>query len=248
MRVLGFDVETTGLDPQKDRIIEVGAVLWDVEQKVPLKTISDIVKQEGAVVSEEITKITGITPAMVDEFGVEPLNMVAVLNNAVAMGVDYIVAHNGENFDKPFLMNELDRLGIGPDVSLRKIPWIDTRSDIPFEKEPESRRLKHLALDLGFINPFPHRAVFDVLTMLKVLSHYDITKIVEYQKVPWITVRAVVSYDDRQKAKDLRYQWEKAGDKTFPKCWVKRIKQTLLDNEIAAGTKVGVQVVVLEEK
>jgi hypothetical protein len=73
--------------------------------------------------------------------------------------------------------------------------------------------------------------VFDVLTMCRVLSNYDFNQVVEYSKIPFITVRAMVEYADRQLAKDQRYTWEKLGDRTFQKSWVKRIKENKFEDE-----------------
>jgi DNA polymerase III subunit epsilon len=115
--------------------------------------------------------------------------------------------------------------------TLRGLPVIDTLTDIPFASEPDSRKLKYLAGDHGFLNPFAHRAVFDVLTMLKVLSHYPIDKVLEYAKAPMITIRAVVDFNNKDKAKARRFSWEKIGDKTYPKMWVKRIKEFQLEEE-----------------
>ena len=92
-------------------------------------------------------------------------------------------------------------------------------------------KLKYMAADFGFINPFPHRAQYDVLTMLKVLSHFDIYKVLELSKVPMIVISARVDYDDKQKAKDRKYSWEKVGDKTYPKRWVKMIRENEFEKE-----------------
>ena len=35
MKILACDTETTGLDPKKDRITEIGLVLYDGELRVP---------------------------------------------------------------------------------------------------------------------------------------------------------------------------------------------------------------------
>jgi DNA polymerase III subunit epsilon len=181
--------------------------------------------------SEEVIRVTGITDDMLKEFGTSPkANLLWLEDFCRKHKIDYLCGHNSENFDKPLLLAELARHGVDA-PTLKALPWIDTRTDIPFPTEPDSRRLKHLAGDHGFVNPFSHRAVFDVLTMLKVLSHYDINAVLEYQKIPFVTVRAMVSYDDRQLAKDQRFSWEKLGEKTYPKCWVKRIKANKLEEE-----------------
>jgi DNA polymerase-3 subunit epsilon len=192
--------------------------------------------------SDQIIQLTGLTDDILKEFGTPPAPNLEWLDEFVEKHhVDYIVAHNGENFDKPLLYAELSRNGVAGD-RLRRLPWIDTRTDIPFPTEPDSRRLRHLALDCGFINPFEHRAIFDVLTMLRVLGHYPIQDVLEYQKIPFTTVRALVSYQDREQAKSQRYSWEKIGDKTFPKMWVKRIKLNLLDKEKEACKKAGFEI------
>jgi DNA polymerase-3 subunit epsilon len=213
--------------------MEVGAVVWDCDNHIPLSIHSYLVKEDYLFpIPAEIKKLTGIYDGMLQEFG-RPLEKVLTRVHEVIEkhGVSFIVAHNGENYDKPLLVSELARLH-KPLPLYMGTPWLDTR-DLPFKSEPDSKRLKHLALDHGFINPFAHRAVFDVLTMLRVLSNFDMAEVVEHSKIPYITVRAMVSYDERDKAKAQRYSWEKIGDKNYPKCWVKRIKENQFEMEKA---------------
>jgi DNA polymerase III epsilon subunit-like protein len=241
MRLLGLDLETTGLDNATDRITEIGLVLWDSDKNAPIKIWQDFLIDDGIrkklknpEIVDMIQRVCGLTPEILEEFGKSPeLVLGAIETIAKDFQIDYVVAHNGENFDKPFLLAELSRHAVVCDT-FRSLPWIDTRADIPFPTEPDSRKLKHLALDCGFINPFAHRAVFDVLTMLRVLSHYQLEEVIAYSKVPFVTVRAVVSYDDREKAKSQRYSWEKLGERSYPKMWVKRIKENQLEKEKAA--------------
>lgn len=249
MRLLGLDFETTGLDHQNDRVTEMGVCLWDVELKRPLMTVGIFMHEKDfPKLSPKIVELTGLTDEILAEFGTDPKRNFEWLEGFVKTHkVDYVVAHNGENFDKPFLLAELDRHGVAG-TCLRGLPWIDTRTDIPFPTEPDSRRLRHLALDCGFINPFEHRAVFDVMTMLRVLAHYPIQEVIDYQKVPFVTVRAVVPapWEDEGKgvawAKSQRFSWEKAGDKSFPKWWVKRVKANKLDAEKAASQAGGFEI------
>lgn len=235
MRLLGIDFETTGLNTATDRIVEIGAVLWDVEKKKPLVTLNFFVRDQGfPIMPAEVTKVNGITEDMLIEFGECPTQVYHYLNDFCRKhSVDYLVAHNAENFDKPMLMAELARYAGIYDL-LKEKPWIDTRADIPFPIEPISRRLNHLASDHGFINPFQHRAVFDVLTMLRILSNYDMNAILEYQKIPFVTVQAMVDYDNRHLAKEARFSWENIGEKKYLRQWVKRIKKNLLEQERAS--------------
>ncbi len=232
MRLLGLDFETTGLDTGKDRIVEVGAVLWEAEAKKPILVYNSLAYDASyPEMSAEVTAVNGITQGMLAEFGKPPRDVIqAVEEICSAHQVDYLVAHNAENFDKPMLYAELQKYPFWQ-TKLCALPWIDTRTDIPHRVAPSSQRLVHLAAECGFVNPFAHRAVFDVITMLRVLSNYDIKDVLEYQAIPFITVQATVSYDNRQLAKDARFSWEKIGTQTYPKLWVKRIKQNMLETE-----------------
>lgn len=234
-RVLGLDFESTGLDTATARIIEVGAVVWDVEKRQPLHLMSAVINEDYLFpLSEDTKKVTGLYDDLLREFGVSLNKAFTKLHDLIIKhNISYIVAHNGENYDKPLLFNEVARLNFNGEKFF-KTPWIDTRNDLPFDDEPDSRKLAHLALNYGFINPFQHRALFDVLTMLKVMGHFDFQKIVEYSKIPYIIVRAMVGYEDREKAKARRFSWEKIGDKVFQKSWVKKIKATDFDKEQAA--------------
>lgn len=239
MRALGLDFETTGFDTANDRVTEVGIILWDVELKRSLLIESTFLNDDGirAKCTPEtnamMERVSGVTPAMLEEFGKNPKEVFELVDQlCIKHKVNYIVAHNGENYDKPLLMAELSRHDATAPF-LRSLPWIDTRTDLPHTVEPDSRKLKHLALDAGFINPMPHRAVFDVATMLRILSTFDFSSVVTYSKIPFVTVQAIVAYEDRQKAKDKRYSWEKIGEKTYPKKWVKQVKEDQLAKEQA---------------
>ena len=72
MIITALDVEASGLDKNKDRILEVGLVLFSTGQNRVLESTGFLVQSDGVVVSEEITGITGITQAAVDRYGYQP--------------------------------------------------------------------------------------------------------------------------------------------------------------------------------
>lgn len=224
MIILGLDFETTGLEPTTDRVIEIGAVLWDTERKAPLQVQSDFIlhkTEENVTIPEEIQKITGILPEDLTRFGLPAKQAFERLNHLISFA-EYVVAHNGNEFDQKFYQAEVARLKIDEDLT----PWIDTMTDIPFSEDFKTRKLTYLAAEHGFLNPFSHRAAFDVLTMLKVLEPYDLGQVTELAKSPTLTVKAAVSYDDREKAKARGYRWNPKD-----KIWVKTIKEVFLENE-----------------
>ncbi len=166
MLLLGLDLETTGLDIGSSEIIEIGAVLWDWSRKIPLKINSDLVQCEKPV-PPEISALTGIEDQQLRDWGL-PLNEALARLHDLSLAADYVVAHNGNGFDRLFL----ERVWLHhPQTKFQK-KWIDTLTDLPLGSKINTRKLGYLAAEHGFLNPFSHRAVFDVLTMLKVMSHY----------------------------------------------------------------------------
>lgn len=236
-RICGFDIETTGLDFEKDHITEVAYVIKDVGDHKPLCIESKLVAIPSEFqLSREIVELTGITDKHMAEAYVSPLEaLVQFSDDLVTYEVDYVVAHNGANFDRPFINAVSKRFdqGVG---HWEQLDWLDTRADVVYPASFTSHRLTHLAAEYGFVNPFPHQALFDVMTMFKVLEHQDLEAVIQRSKEPWLTLLATLSYDRREEAKKLRYRWESDGYKTYPKTWVKRIKAGDLLKEKAQAT------------
>jgi DNA polymerase III epsilon subunit-like protein len=213
--ICGIDCETTGLDLEKDWPTEVGWIVCDTANYRPLAMRSMLVTSPVPL-PDEVGKLTGLTSEVVSAHGSTPAVVgQKIVEDIARFGVSYMVAHNGEAFDKPMLA-KLHR-----DVDMR--PWIDTRHDVPYPDSMSSRRLVHLAAEHGFLNPAAHSALADVQTMLQILRHYDFAEVARTALSPWVILRAIVSFDDKDKAKKLRYTWEKPGpgNAIYPKQWVK---------------------------
>lgn len=102
---IAWDLETTGLDPQKDHIIEIGAVL--VEGGVETNRISMLLNHRIEI-PEFITKLTGITRAEIDKDGIDPEDAWKLFFNFMNKadwrdGIIPNLTHNGVNFDFKFL-------------------------------------------------------------------------------------------------------------------------------------------------
>lgn len=101
-----FDLETTGLDPERHEIIEFGAIRIIRDSKEH-PYYSALVKPSRKIPAK-ITQLTGITQSMVDDEGVP-------LEEALAGFMDFIgdtplVAYNAP-FDKGFIDAALSRAG-----------------------------------------------------------------------------------------------------------------------------------------
>lgn len=232
MLILGIDFETTGLNSQTDRVTEIGAVLWDTSERKPLAVLSEMVyAADYPRLSAEITDLTGITQSALETFGKPPAVAFTKLID-LSKSAEACVAHNAP-FDRGFLAAELGRLALVFDA---KIPWIDTSADLPFSKKITTRKLVHLAAEHGFVNPFAHRAAFDVLTMLKILDAYDIQEVIKLSLEPNITLLANTAppWSDQGRSTDLAkargYRWD--GSK---KRWHKIVKKSQVEREQSHG-------------
>lgn len=245
MRVLALDTETTGLDVKKDRIIEFGAVLYDTFNKYPQLIYSKAVQPGGHVLPEGYRSPTGLSGAFVGEFGIGLGEVVEEIRRVRQRHApEAIVGHNIVGYDLPLWKHELDRLSM--EDPLEGLAIIDTRHDLPFPTEPTSRRLVHVSAEFGrFINPYEHRAIFDCMACLKLLDMFPFQEVLANSKLPWVILRAKVDYDNRQKAKDLRFTWEEAANQKFPKCWVKAVrdKPEAIEREMKAAQAIGVEVI-----
>lgn len=241
-RLLAIDIETTGLNWTRDKIIEIGWVIKDWRMPKHLATGNYFVKepdQDVFTVTKEITKLTGVTEAVWKAYADDLIIVAGRIGEDIRrFGVDYIVAHNGGDFDRPFLTEVYKRSAID-DGGLFKTPWLDTRTDIQYPDSFGGRSLIGVAANLGFLNPFPHSALFDAATCLKVIDHFELPDIIERAASKWVFIEAIVTFNDRQKAKDAKYYWEKIGDKyNFPKKWVKRVKEIDLEAETELAAKL----------
>lgn len=238
MLLCGFDAETTGLQVNSDRIIEVGAVLWDTDRKAPLRLLSHFIyPPENVVVSEEITKITGIELIDLERWGHTPCEGFGILFDFMK-DADVMVAHNGTAFDKPFLEAEAARNNLADEMP--QLHWLDTSIDIPFPESIKTRKLTHLAAEHGFVNPFAHRALSDVLTMLKVLALYDINEVLRVSKEPNIILVAKIKKPWEDIAPEGRKEVDKAKARGFRwdgdrKRWLKIVKESALEAETSHG-------------
>src|SRR5271157_2798498 len=192
-------------------------ILWDTGPRCPVKAMGFLVDPGPDVAWREGVP-GGLTPEICAKYGYESQKALRQFLQWYQPS-DVACAHNGTAFDRLVLKAWAEKHGY--DWQPGKL-WIDTSIDI--ELPPKmSTRLTYMACDHGFLNPFPHRAVFDVMTMLQILDHYDLGTVIEMAKSPTLYVKAVVDYADRElaKARGYRAQYE---DGKF-KMWTKSVKE-----------------------
>lgn len=217
-------------------------MLYDTEAKQPVRIYDTLIRPSGEPLPPEYISPTGIKGEWLTNHGVSfPEAMGEIQRMIVAMPEPIIIGHNIINFDKPITLAEIARHQIQEHAFL-SAHIIDTRQDLPFEKEPSSRKLIHMLAEFaGLVNHFEHRALFDAAACMKLIDLFPFEQVLANSKIPLITVRAMITYQmekERQGAKDLRYNWD--GVK---KLWTKQIRETAIEREIAAAAEKGFLVV-----
>jgi DNA polymerase III alpha subunit (gram-positive type) len=241
-RLLGIDLETTGLDPALDRIIEIGFIGWETEKQTPVFMKSFFVDDyfSEVPVSAEIEQLTGITQSLVSSYA-KPI--AHCYETILDFSPSFLVAHNAK-FERSFLEGvRTDCVESSQAQAFKAIPWIDTKTDIPYSPMKGMGSLSEIAMSHGIFNPLPHRALTDTLAMMQILAKYDIQQVIKYAEAPVITLVANVSFEDKDKAKALGYYWD--GKQRL---WSKPVKAFRYEEELHAAAQKSMSVYVLEEK
>jgi hypothetical protein len=145
------DVETTGTNPDRDKIIELGICLFEYDRQNGriYKVLGswEWLEDPGCSIPPEITKITGITDQMVAGHRIDDRAVNDLLSRVVL-----VIAHNAD-FDRRFLERRL------PAFAAKH--WACSRFDIDWKAEGiRSSALEFVAYSLGFFHD-GHRAASD---------------------------------------------------------------------------------------
>jgi DNA polymerase-3 subunit epsilon len=210
------DLETTGLNPNENRIIEIGLLEFKFlgTDSSVISSMYSGLQDPGEPISQEVAQLTGLTDAAVRGQRIDW---------SVARGfwerADIVVAHNAE-FDRSFLSSVKEMRDIKKHwaCSVRHIDW---RS-----KKFGSMKLNYLAADHGFVNPFAHRALFDCATTYRLISPY-LPELVSSSHEPEIEISAVGSpFESKDILKANGYRWDAER-----RVWKKRVLSPRLEVE-----------------
>jgi DNA polymerase III epsilon subunit-like protein len=181
--ILVFDTETTGLTLHPDaplnkqpKIIELGAALVDRSGNV-VETLSQLV-HPGEAVTDEITKITGITNA--DLVGAPTFQQCLPQLRHIFGQAFAVFAHNLP-FDRAMIRNDLAR------VDCFDFPWPEQEyCTVGLHKDQWGRNPKLIELyaaTMGKPLAQTHRALDDVAALVEIIVALDLHTIAFEEKV-----------------------------------------------------------------
>jgi len=209
--LLVFDVETTGLDPTIDRVIEVGYCLWSVEYRSVLETYSTLFTSE---VDNKASPFNGIpmelllTAPILDQ--AYPVACAMVLE--AASRADAVIAHQAD-FDREFS----ERGGF----AFAGKPWICSREDVVWPRSSPRQSLIDTALANGVAVTGAHRAMTDVMLIVRLLESVPDVMIrnmlesaLKSAQKPKAHFIAQIAMEQNDEAKKRGFRWNGA-------CWTR---------------------------
>lgn len=157
-----LDVETTGLDSEKDEVIEIGLIIFEYDQDYRiLRVVKEFgqLQEPSSPLSPKIIEVTGLTD---EKLLGQKINWQEF--EELIKDVDFVVAHNAK-FDRPFVEKYSKEALVKPWLcSLTQIDW--TSMGFP------EKSLKLLGFYHGFFYD-AHRAVVDCQALLYLLNFKD---------------------------------------------------------------------------
>lgn len=224
-----LDTETTGLDPAKDEIIELGMVKFDYTLDGRIVGVCDTFSafnEPSAPISAEVTALTGITNEMVAGHKFDDAAITAFVESAVIT-----IAHNS-SFDRKFAERYWP-------VFEHKA-WGCSMSEIDWRQHGfAGSQLSYLLNGAGYFHQ-THRAVDDCHALLEVLA-FELPRIgssalallLQTARKPTMRVWAEqTAFELKDCLKRRGYRWNDGSDGR-PKSWFIDVDETTLSDEIA---------------
>ncbi|WP_316186504.1 3'-5' exonuclease [Bradyrhizobium sp. SZCCHNRI2014] len=224
-----LDVETTGLDQQKDEIIELGMVKFDYlpdGRIAGLREVFSSFSEPSELIPPDVIALTGITNEMVAGHRIDEAVVSSFAEDAVI-----VIAHNA-GFDRKFAERYWP-------IFQRKA-WGCSATEIEWRKHGfEGSRLGYLLNGTGFFHQ-AHRAVDDCHALLEILACElptagapALSVLLEQARKKTMRVWAEHSpFEFKDALKRRGYRWSDGSDGR-PRSWYIDVDESKLDAEIA---------------
>lgn len=187
MRLLFFDIETTGFSRQYDYIIELAGVIYDTETKKEEAVFHEYIKPRKRI-PIHITEITGITNQMVSNKRPEKDVVSDFIKFIEEQQPEQYVGHNLKAFDLLWLKEK----SLFYNLSFPEKPAIDTLQIARKNKIPTARRTpkgnpsytQEGIAEAYNIQYDAHSAIADVQALILIFEKMNAAENAENNKVP----------------------------------------------------------------
>lgn len=219
-RAVLVDTETTGLDQDKDEIIELALLPFEYERdtgqivSVDEAQALSAFRQPSFPIPAEATKLNGIGDEMVAGQAIDPERVTAIVEPA-----HLVIAHNA-GFDRPMVEKHWPLF--------EEKHWACSFVDIDWKGEGlGSAKLDYLLYAQGWFHD-GHRALSDALATLFLLSlplpqsqKLGLATLLECARRPLRAVRAEeTAFEQRAALKARGYRWDEGKGKRAKAWWI----------------------------
>lgn len=173
MNIFLLDFETSGLNPYRDDIIEIGIKKYMSDQSY--QTL--VIPESKELINEQITRITNITNDDIFKNGINFESAYSNLYNFIiensnkSIPIVYLLAHNGNAFDFIFFKRILYHLKskkmIQDNIEFR---YLDTLNLSRRLLDHQSYKMSSLCKRFHIENTEEHRALGDVLALEQIFN------------------------------------------------------------------------------
>jgi DNA polymerase-3 subunit epsilon len=222
-----LDVETTGLNPDADEIVELGMIKFEFSADGRIFRVGQRfsgLREPEIPIPPEIVALTGITPELVRGQQINPEAVSAFMTDAVI-----VVAHNA-GFDRLFCERQW------PDFASKH--WACSSTEVDWQRHGHAgSRLAYLLNDHGYFST-GHRALCDCEGVLALLSRGPSGQGPHLGELLASARRATVRlfaegapFESKDILKARGYRWFE-GDADRSKSWRKDLTEDALSAEL----------------
>lgn len=167
-KIVFFDTETSGVNPEKDQIIELAAVLV-TEKGMEGKLDAFCKLPEGKKLPEKIVELTHITDDMLKENGIPYSEACRAFCEMIHSNSEVLLVAHNIQFDLLFTLEMFRRCSMVPKApKLRVLDSLTVYKDRAAYPHKLEAAIEHYRLSDKVQNS--HRAIDDVLALLEVVK------------------------------------------------------------------------------
>jgi DNA polymerase-3 subunit epsilon len=210
-----IDLETMGMEPSTDEIIEIGLLSFAFEKDKGVLGVFETynaLNDPGRPIPEEIVKITGISDEDVKGKNIDWQKVLTMLNQS-----HWVICHNSA-FDRNFL-----ELQTPESVAerVKAMPFACTLKDIAWKEHGfESAKLDYLNWKLGYFYE-GHRALNDCYATFNLFQAFPLgfeELKVNVKRKEVLLCAAFAPFEKKELLKGRNYRWSD-GSGALPKSW-----------------------------